>query len=170
MSLNKIQLPDNTIVDLYKNLLIEPGTIEIRNKSEELNSKKESIAFLGNNKKQVVVIVNYADSMHLPDTQLNFLTSILTACKLSLDDIAIVNMSNIDSINFKNLFKQIPAQSVLLFDVATESLSLPLNFPNFQVQFFDNINYLTSPSLDIIEKDKALKTQLWNSLKKLFKL
>ena len=169
MSLNKIQLPANTIADLYKNHLIEPGVIETKIKKEQPN-QNEGISFLGNNNKQVVVLVNYADTVHLPDAQLNFLTSILTACKLSLDDIAIVNTGHTEAISFRTLFKEVPAQSVLLFGVATESLLLPLNFPNFQVQFFDNIYYLTSPSLDLIESDKSLKTQLWNSLKKLFKL
>ena len=169
MSLNKIQLPANTIADLYKNHLIEPGNIETKIKKEQPKTN-DSISFLGNNKKQVVVIVNYAKTTHIPDAQLNFLTSILTACKLNLDDIAIVNTGHTEAISFRTLFKQVPAQSVLLFGVSTESLLLPLNFPNFQVQFFDNINYLTSPSLEQIEKDKTLKTQLWTSLKKLFKL
>lgn len=169
MSLNKIQLPANTIVDLYKNHLIEPGVIESKIKPEQ-PKPNDGINFLGNNKKQVVVIVNYADAVHLPDAQLNFLTSILTACKLSLDDIAIVNIGHTEEINFRTIFKEVPAQSALLFGVSTESLLLPLNFPNFQVQFFDNINYLTSPTLDLIESDKSLKTQLWTSLKKLFKL
>jgi hypothetical protein len=169
MSLNDIHLPPGSIVDLYKNHLIEPGIIETKIKNEQ-PAPEESPVFLGNNKKQIIVLVNYADAMYLPDTQLNFLTSILTACKLSLDDIAIVNTGKTGPVNFKSLLKKIPAQSVLLFDVSTESLSLPLNFPNFQVQFFDNVNYLTSPGLELIEKDKVLKTQLWTSLKKLFKL
>ncbi|TMI63409.1 MAG: hypothetical protein E6H07_11530 [Bacteroidetes bacterium] len=169
MSLNDIHLPPGTIADLYKNVLIESGQSISRIETKQ-TKQKDSTSFLGNNKKQVVIIVSYEDAVHIPDAQLNFLTSILTACKLNLDDIAIINFARSSGRSSKELLKEVPAKSVLLFGVKTESLSLPISFPLFQVQFFDGINYLSSPLLDDIEKDKTLKGQLWTSLKKLFNL
>lgn len=169
MSLNDIHLSPGNVVDLYKNILIEPVQSIARTETKQVQ-QNTTTTFLGNNKKQVVLIVNYEDAVHIPDAQLNFLTSILTACKLNLDDIAIINFARSIEKNSKELFKVVPAKSVLLFGVKTESLSLPISFPLFQVQFFDNIHYLSSPALDEIEKDKSLKGQLWTSLKKLFNL
>ena len=169
MSLNDIQLPVNIVVDLYKNVLIE-STGSIPSIPEKAEPGERSINYLGNNNKQVVILVNYTDTVYIPDEQLNFLTSVLTACKLSLDDVAILNTNQIGSIPFKELYKTVPAKSVLLFDIMTEAISLPINFPLFQVQSFDGINYLTAPPLDKIEKDKSFKMDLWTSLKKLFKL
>lgn len=166
MSLNDIHLPINTVVDLYKNVLIE-STESI---PEKIKSGTGSINYLGNNKKHVIILVSYSDTVYLPDEQLNFLTSILTACKLSLDDIAIINIHRTGPVSFKELFKAVPAKSVLFFNVIPGAISLPINFPLFQVQSFDGINYLTAPALDKIEKDKTLKMDLWTSLKKIFKL
>lgn len=166
MGLNDIHLPANTIVDLYKTVLIEPAEIAITVKKQA----DRSVNYLGNNKKHVVILVNYPNAVYLPDAQLNFLTNILTACKLSLDDIAIINMQQMGAVGFKELFKAVPAKSVLLFNVIPEAIALPINFPLFQVQSFDGISYLTAPALTEIEKDKSLKTELWTSLKKLFKL
>jgi hypothetical protein len=149
--------------------LIEPGQSVARVETKQ-TKQNGSVSFLGNNKKQVVLLVNYEDAVHIPDAQLNFLTSILTACKLNFDDIAIINFAKSIEKNSKALLKEVPAKSVLLFGITTESLSLPISFPLFQVQFFDGINYLSSPALDEIEKDKTLKGQLWTSLKKLFNL
>ena len=166
MSLNDIHLPANTIVDLYKNVLIEPT----ESSSKKIKPTKSSINYLGNNKQEIVILVQYSDVVHLPDPQLTFLTNILTACKLNLNDIAIINMKHVGPISFKEIYKITPAKIVLLFDVMPDLISLPINFPLFQVQSFDGISYLTAPSLEKIERDKTLKTNLWTSLKKIFKL
>ena len=181
MTLNDIHLPLISIADLYKTGLIQKDqTSEKKDAIEEKRVKKKiepaeikvmgSIVFLGNNKKQITVIVNYKDTVYMPDDRLVFLTSILTACKLNLDDIALINFSGLPDMGYKDLFKTVPTKSVLFFGVEPKVLSLPLSFPNFQVQLFDGVNYLTSPSLDEIEKDKSKKERLWLSLKKIFNL
>ena len=177
MSLNHIHLPAIAIADLYKSVLIasnDAPVIERETVSTEIlsteKSSKQSINFLGSNKKQIVIIVNYKDDLYIPDDSLAFLTSILTACKLNLADIALVNFKTAGIISYKDFFKAIPATSVLLFNVTPDIISVPMNFPFFQVQHFDGINYLSSPSLDEIEKDKLLKGNLWTSLKKIFNL
>ena len=166
MSLNDIHLPANTIIQLYKNVLIETDEIV----AEPTKQTGQPINYLGNNKRNVLILVDYNDSVFIPDAQLNFLTNILTACKLGLDDIAILNMWQKGVVSFKEIYKSVPAKSVLLFKVMPEAIALPINFPLFQVQSFDGISYLTAPSLEEIEKNKSLKTDLWTSLKKLFKL
>ncbi len=181
MTLNDIHLPLISIADLYKTVLIKND--QSNEKKDAVDGKKikkqiepaeikeiGSIHLLGNNKKQIVVIVNYKDAVYLPDDRLAFLTSILTACKLNLDDIALINFSGLPEMGYKDFLKTVPSKSVLFFGVEPKVLSLPLNFPNFQVQPFDGINYLTSPSLDEIEKDKSKKEKLWLSLKKIFNL
>jgi hypothetical protein len=172
MSLNDIHLPIPAIVDLYKDSLVEmdASVTSVTAEKKEIKEQSSLQAYLGNNKKQVVVIVNYNDAVFLPDDKLAFLTTVLTACKLNLDDIAIVNFNNCAGKSYKDIFKEIPAKSALLFGIFPETLSLPVNFPFFQVQHFDSINYLSSPPLDEIEKDQTLKGQLWTSLRKIFNL
>ena len=57
-----------------------------------------------------------------------------------------------------------------MFDVASDAIDLPFNYPYFQVQQFDQCTYLSAPGLKSIETDKTLKTQLWSCLKKLFRV
>jgi hypothetical protein len=181
MSLNDIHLPLTAIADLYKTVLIEDKGIVIQKKEAEKPAPEEikemkpakqspALTFLGNNKKQVVIIVNYPDTLYIPDDKLAFLTSILTACKLNLADIALLNFANSGRVSYKDFFEAVPAKSVIFFGVQPDMLSVPMNFPFFQVQHFDNVNYLSSPPLDKIEMDKTLKGNLWTSLKKIFTL
>ena len=181
MSLNDIHLPLKVIADLYKTVLIEDKGFAVKKKEvekpgpEEIKETKQTeqspaLTFLGNNKKQVVIIVNYQDSLYIPDDKLAFLTTILTACKLNLADIALLNFANAGKVLYKDFFETVPAKSVILFGVQPDMLSVPMNFPFFQVQHFDNVNYLSSPPLEEIEKDKTLKGNLWTSLKKTFNL
>ena len=181
MSLNDIHLPLTAIADLYKTVLIEDKGFALK-KSEaekpapgeikEMKPAKQTsvLAFLGNNKKQVVIIVNYQDALYIPDEKLAFLTTILTACKLNLADIALLNFANAGRISYKDFFETVPARCVIFFGVQPDMLSVPMNFPFFQVQHFDNVDYLSSPPLNEIEADKTLKGNLWTSLKKIFKL
>lgn len=113
-------------------------------------------------------MVNYTDTSFLPDKQLDFLTSILGACKLNLADVAIINIANAGEVNYKALTKELQMQHAILFGISPASLSLPVNFPAYQIQPFSNCTYLHSDSLEALAADKELKTKLWLCLKKIF--
>ncbi|HEU0063637.1 MAG TPA: hypothetical protein VFQ58_01355, partial [Flavisolibacter sp.] len=106
----------------------------------------------------------------LSDNDLQFLTNILNACKLSLADVAIINLQNTGDILFENILKKLKSSSVLLFNVTPSEINLPINFPQFQVQQYNNHTYLYSPSFSELEQDKKLKSALWQALKNLFKI
>jgi hypothetical protein len=89
---------------------------------------------------------------------------------LSLADVAIVNLKNTPGADYRFFHDQLQSKTILLFDVETQAIDLPFNFPHFQIQQFEQANYLSAPSLFTIEKEKALKTQLWNCLKNIFRL
>lgn len=161
MSLNNLSLTPQLIADLFSDSLIEnfrPSTIE------------QTVKFLGKNEKNILILVSEEEVAFLADNELNFLSTVLGACKLSVADIAIVNLYHVGSLNYRDFIKQLNAKKVLLFDVEAQTIDLPFNFPHFQIQQFDQCTYLSAPALKNIETDKALKTQLWNCLKKLFGL
>lgn len=159
MSLNTIALKPTMLVDLYHNNLIETNATSV---PESRSSK-----YLGNNQKNILVIVSHSSVPFLPDSELNFLTNVLAACKLSLADIAIVNHQNIDTTEIQNIIHA-ETITILLFGVEPLSIGLPINFPQFQLQPFNNRKYLFTPELSAIENDKSLKTRLWSVLKVLF--
>ena len=161
MSLNDIKLKPNMLADLYHQTLVQTNATSV----PELKQPK----YLGNNQKNVLVIVLHEEIPFLPDYELNFLANILAACKLSMADIAIINQHHWDQSEINKLI-QLEAKTILLFGSEPLSIGLPINFPPFQVQHFDKRTYLHAPSLSQIENDKALKTRLWNALKALFQI
>src|SRR5215203_524335 len=158
MGLNNIQLKPNILADLYKNSLIETNATGVK-----------QVKYLGDNQKNVLVIVSHHSAPFLTDPELNFLTTVLGACKLSIADIGIINRSHCEVTDLQNIIST-EGRNVLLFGTEPLSIGLPINFPAFQLQAFNNRTYLHAPSLSQIESDKALKARLWNSLKAMFRI
>jgi hypothetical protein len=169
MDINNIQLTPAAVTALFKNLLYSEESKQVE-RPERVKEEKSAFKYLGQNNKKILLLVNYSDAVFLPDKQLDFLTSILSACKLNLADVAIINSANPADINYKVLAKELQIQHAILFDISPASLSLPVDFPAYQVQSFSNCTYLHSDSLEALAADKELKTKLWLCLKKIFGL
>ena len=90
MSLNSIKFESADIALLFKNSLI---AISPDRQVAAVTSAEGKSKWLGGNKKQTLVVVRYPDVVHIPDKQLSFLTKLLAACNLDLDDVAILNLS-----------------------------------------------------------------------------
>ena len=164
MSLDNIQLPATLIQGLYTKPLYDLKTGE---PAVDL-TKTLPFSYLGNNQKKVVILVRSSDAIYLPDDELNFLLGILTACKLSMADIALINVLKNTSLQYKDVTEQLNAEKILLFGIDPGELGLPLQFPLYQVQNYNNQVYLSSESLNSLQTDKEEKMKLWNCLKKVF--
>ncbi len=114
------------------------------------------------------VVVSLAEGKELPSQQLDFLNNIMKACKLEQSDYAIISNKQNDLPDYKAIFNQFKQKQLILFGIDPAAIGLPINFPHFQVQSFQQVRYLAAPKLDTIETDKALKMQLWQCLKQLF--
>jgi hypothetical protein len=174
MDLNHIELPAFVVADLYRSSIIETDKTTARflpvgdvpEKAVEITGWK----WLGENRKNVLIIVNNSDVVHLPDSDLSFLTGILSACKLNMADVAIVNLNNHPEATYKEFAAFFKSKIVFLFAVEPASFGLPMSFPHFQIQPFSNNSFLFSPSLQELENDKVLKSKLWVCLKRIFNL
>ena len=166
MSLDNIQLPPTILQSLYSKSLYDLKT----NQSEPVDMQTEKIAYLGNNQKNIALIVKSEDAIYLPDEELNFLMGILSACKLSMADVALVNLYKNPDLTYANISEQLKAEKVFSFGLDADALQLPLQFPHYQIQQYDNQVYLSSVSLPDMQKDKAEKLKLWNCLKNIFSL
>mgnify|MGYP003542449339 FL=1 len=177
MDLNNIELPASVVADLYQNYLV--GSTE---PVKEKKTKKEVIAAnpiaettkmwksLGENKKNILIIVNSPDAVHIPDNELSFLTGVLGACKLNMADVAVVNRNNYSEATYKELTSFFKSKIVFLFDIEPSAFGLPMNFPHYQIQAFAGNSFLFCPSLKELENNKIEKSKLWGSLKRLFNL
>jgi len=185
MGLNNIELPASVVASLYPSTLVTMDTAETESlaaKSAEPASPanqqtQPAIAapspsftwkFLGNNKRAVLVVVNNPGILHLPDDDLNFLTTMLTACKLGLGDIILINYANYAEKGGPAAVKYFKSREVMLFGIDPSEFGLPVSFPEYQVQAVANVQYVFSPALGALANDKGAKGKLWSSLKKLF--
>ena len=161
MSLNQIKLNSHLLTDLYHDVLIQ---------SHSTTSVPESgpLKYFGKNNKHIALLIDNASLPYLPDNELTFLTNILSACKLSLADVAILNIHSIPLNRMEESLHTIESNIVILFGMDPLAIDLPINFPQFQIQRFNGKTYLFSPTLQELEADKALKLKLWNCLKTLF--
>ena len=174
MNLNHIQLPASVVADLFKHSLVETDG-KLSEQENGFSLKKPGTSsnkwkYLGENKKNILVVVNNNATVHLPDRDLSFLTNMLGACKLGLADVAIVNGNNYDEINYKEMIAQFSSRIIFLFGIEPVSFGLPVTFPHFQLQPFANATFLFTPSLEECNNDALMKSKLWVCLRRLFNI
>jgi len=184
MSLNNIQLNPALLADMYKTSLVDTNdrsgegekaqTVSLHTKTtansdqDTTNAKAVNWKYLGDYRKSILIIVRYNDFPHLPDEQLSFLSTILGACKLDLADVAILNIANTSPASYKTIQEKFKSSFTILFGLTPEEFEMPLSFPEFQVQAFNNCTFLHTPVLEMVEGDKVLKSKLWVCLRKMF--
>ncbi|MEP6746375.1 MAG: hypothetical protein ABJB86_01545 [Bacteroidota bacterium] len=172
MDLNHITLPASLIADIYKNHLIESDQPALPATTPVNVNKKKPIQFLGKNQKGICLLVNYKNDVYLPDNELNFLTSILQACKLNLGDVAIINCYQ-QKISFTELTDEIHCKCMLIFGVEAESIGLN-KAALFIAETINNCSIIYSPSAEQLNdnsaESKVLKSKLWICLKQLFSI
>jgi hypothetical protein len=166
MGLDNIQLPGIVVRDLFKDCLV---ALDAEPAPENISGEAE-ISFLGKNEKGVCILVKDDTALYLPDNQLNFLMTILNACKLSMADVSLINISKNSKADYLSIANKLYPEQVLLFDVTPADINLPLNFPPYQVQRFNNQVYLAGPSLQVLETDRNEKSKLWTCLKQVFSI
>ena len=126
---------------------------------------------LGNNRRNITILVQNPGIAFLADDQLSFLTKILEACRLNIGDVAIVNCATAP-VTITALRQQLRPSVLLLFGLDPLQIQLPISFPVFKIQEYDAAAYLCAPPLDqLVEntpESKLLKSRLWVCLKTLF--
>ncbi len=177
MDLNHFELPAGLVASLYRRSLVDTGenttATDIRipatgTAETVLPLTGQKWVSLGNNQKNILIIVQHDPLIPLPDEDLQFLTDILSACKLGMDDVALINLSGYSAISYKEIIKHFKSRTVFLFGTEPSAFGLPMSFPHFQVQSFTGISFLYSPPLGDFSNDKVLKSKLWVCLKRIF--
>ncbi len=166
MSLDNIQLPPVTVAALFRKSLVDLKSSQ----PAEITATASSINILGKNAKSIVIVVSNAETIYLPDEELNFLLGILGACKLNMDDVGIVNLYKNEGADYKKITAELNVEKMFLFGVGADEIKLPLSFPQYQIQKYNSQVYITAPALSALQNDKTEKTKLWNCLKQVFSI
>jgi len=174
-------LPAFVLADLYANSLISDIMIPDAKATQKETSKSPTISapenpsptyrFLGKNEKKVSVIMRYPGDPYIPEDHLQLLIKILSACKLNLGDVAILNDAVL-KVEFSRLKEALEPAFVLLFDIEPSEIGLPLSFPGLKPQGYDGCKFLVIPAIEtlMVDTEAALTTKklLWDALKKMF--
>lgn len=164
MSLDNIQMPSILIQELYKRTLVSLDD----SKTEPTVDNKLQWPILGKNKKKVLLLINQKATAFLSDPDLNFLLGILSACQLSMEDVALVNAAHAEKLAYENIMSLLSPSKIIFFGIEPYELSFPLQFPHYKVQPYNNQQYLSAPALSVLSADKEQKMLLWNCLKMMF--
>jgi len=167
MSLDNFQLPPHLVSELYKNSLVVLDDKQINNDS----LKEENFNYLGNNLKHILILVKDIESIHLNDPDLIFLTGILSACKLNIADVAILNMHRNTNTNLEKIISYFSPIAILNFDFDWFNITeLQINNSKYEIHKIDQTPLLFSSSLNYISYNVDEKKKLWSSLKKMFSI
>jgi len=190
MKFEEIQLPPNHIASLYKDTLvvIEQPNRNLNNGFKEENPKKETAAlknnnveeatsnsnpnYLGNNEKQIAILVNDETAPIIREEWLQFISNILSACKLNLGDVAIINLHN-QSTTYEHLQQKLNTKYCIVFTQALQKINLPFIIPAYQIKEFNGCTYFPAEPLENYlvanaQKSNQAKRNLWNGLKSMF--
>lgn len=150
-----------------------PAVSTVETKPAATISTIPEMKILGLNKKKITILVQSPGVAFLPDEQLAFLTKILEACKMNMGDVAIVNLASVP-VSITELKRRLQPAFLILFGIEPVEIKLPMNFPAFKIQDYDQTSYLYASSLTELvaptEDSKLLKSKLWVCLKGMFQV
>jgi hypothetical protein len=163
MSFDQLQLDPFLLAKIYTQPIVPGKSVPVTAEQKPLPKVK----FLGENQKNITLFIQNENGAYLNDDLFNLLTNILNACKLGMQDVALINIAGFPATALPVWQQAVNMQQCIVFGIAPGSLGLePL--PVYQVHRAGDVQVLFSDPLEIIATDKQLKGKLWNSLKQLF--
>ncbi len=151
-------------MDWYGNRLVgAPGSLSAKGNSAPIAENSDHFE-----RKEVLVFLKVELNHTRKTEDINFLSEILRACRLSLTDIALFDGAGPGDLD--TLRTQCDPRTMLMIGITPAEVGLPIHFPHFQLQMFDGIQLLSLPPIGDFRNDKVLKSKLWNLLKQIFSL
>lgn len=165
------RMPPALLASLYKDSLVggrspTPETMPLA--TSPTGVKEKTTPSLGGFGRSVLILVSHADAEVIPDGELAFLTNILKACRLGLDDVLIANIHGSDPEGRKSLLDERKPAHLVLFGMPPTEIPLPMSFPALKVQRHGSSQYLHAPALHDLQTDDKGKRSLWVALKQMF--
>ena len=166
MSLDNFQISVGLTTELYKNSLVALDTPQIKSNS----LKPQSLNFLGKNQKQILIVVNDSEAIHLNDSDTALLTGILNACKLNFNDVALLNLAQHNGIDLSSIQDNFNPKVMITFGINLTSIEIEQHFEYYVISKLKSMTFLNANSLTQIGKNVEEKKQLWNCLKSIFSI
>jgi hypothetical protein len=153
----KINLNLSQISDLYKGHLIN---IDLGNQNDLPANDSYRFDYKGGYHKKILWLHKESDHAYINDDDFDMVTKILEACKMTWDDIALINVAKIYT-----------DQEIVFHQLKPEYIINSIGENNdYVVNIKSDIKTLFTDPLSQIRNDKSLKVRLWQSLKVFFDL
>ena len=167
-------LPDLITEDIYyiqssHQPLSEDKIVATPEQEMKIDSKNEDrkIDHLGQNLKEILVLVKEQDQNFLNQGDEEFLKKVLLAVNIDLNDIALVNIASLKQEKVDDIRKFPHGLRLCFMETIPEALADP------RLKLYQNIQddgkkILWCNQLSVIAADKGLKIKLWQELKLIF--
>lgn len=159
VSINETSLENSTTAEVPGLEKPEPVTIPKLQTVE-----KPVFEYIGDNNKYILIIVKDPLQQFLNAKELEFLLKILSAKKLGLQDIAIINTETYEALNFNDLKEYFALSKILTFGINPVSLNISGITAN-KTGEYNGVKILGTWTLAQLESDVKKKTIYWNELK-----
>ena len=177
MGINHLQLSPELIAALYPETLVSENHPDAGRKPSKpvttVQVNNPGYPFLGKNLQSICFLVSYPDEEFMPKEQLAFLQRILTACKCSLDDIALINAKH-HPIHLETVKKQLHPRILFLWGVPPSLAGFGQSFPDLVMSSWEEMKIIPVAQTELMSRESPegleLKRRLWITLKKLFNL
>jgi len=163
MSLKAADIDPFLLATLYHQPVIQK-----KSEAPEPEDQRRPLPSLGNNRQNILLLIRNEEDAYLSEPVFALLSNLLKACRLSLDDVALVNTAHLPEINYYRLSQHFTPHKVILFGNALPELS-GQNPPNASWEEA-GCQLLYTDSLDAMYHDKQLKVPFWNALRLFFNL
>lgn len=144
--------------------VLDPIKEEIPIPTAEILNPQEDFLYLGDNNKYILIIVKEPTVEFLKKDDLAFLVKILSAKKLALNDVAIINTEKNGPIHFDALIDFFACGKIITFGIDPKSLQITGAVANKKLTF-KNTQILGTWDLGRLKQDVSKKTTFWNEFK-----
>lgn len=122
----------------------------------------------GDNKKGVVVLLDIQTGDLLKTKEFAFLLRVLEAIKLTLNECAILNLTENQTVTFSDLKKLANLNNLLLFGVPAGRMGIATVAPTYTLQATEGVQWVQTDPLGLIMANKDKKFGLWTALQRMF--
>lgn len=159
MSINEIKLAPSQLPDWYGHQLVSTES------TENTATQKTRPTLLGDYNKRILIVVNAPNHAFLADEELALLTGILTACKLSMADIGILNLSPDLEWSAADLADTLKPSAWWLFGTEQRILGSGATTQVGLTTSLQGAPVFVAPSLNQLAERPEAKRSLWSALK-----
>lgn len=163
MSLDRLQLDPYLLAQMYD----QPIIPEEHRAQPAVAKALPKVKYLGENQKNILLLIQNESEAYLNDELFNLLANILNACKLGMQDVALINVALYPGLTLADYQQTVSARQCIIFAIPPASLGLPPMQP-YLPETHGQVMAIHSDDLQLIATDKQLKGRLWQGLKQLF--